>query len=60
MLLQSGSIRNFRSIDNLQLSGCRGLNVPIGKNNAGKSNILTAIQTVFNCAKGGCVASASA
>lgn len=55
MLLQGASIHNFRSIDTLQLNGCRGLNVLIGKNNAGKSNILTAIQTVFNCAKGGSV-----
>src|SRR5436305_14490807 len=53
MLLQSASIRNFRSIEELQLSGCRGLNVLIGKNNAGKSNILAAIHAVFNCTRGG-------
>jgi predicted ATP-dependent endonuclease of OLD family len=53
MFLQSASIHNFRSIEKLYLNGCRSLNVLIGKNNAGKSNILTAIHTVFACAKSG-------
>ena len=53
MFLQSASIKNFRSIEDLQLAGCGRLNVLIGKNNAGKSNILNAIYAVFRCIKGG-------
>jgi recombinational DNA repair ATPase RecF len=53
MFLQGASVRNFRSIESLQLSGCRELNVLIGKNNAGKSNILAAIHAVFNGTKSG-------
>ena len=53
MTLQSVAINNFRSIEHLRLSGCRDVNVLIGKNNAGKSTILSAISTVFNSIRGG-------
>ena len=53
MFLQSISIRNFRSIEQLRLGNCRELNILIGKNNAGKSNILSAIHAVFVALAGG-------
>src|ERR1035437_4088794 len=53
MFLQSVSVKNFRSIESVRMDGCRGLNILIGKNNAGKSNILSAIHAVFGCIKGG-------
>jgi hypothetical protein len=53
MFLQSASIKNFRSIEDLHLEHCSGLNVLIGKNNAGKSNILTAMNGFFTSIRGG-------
>jgi putative ATP-dependent endonuclease of OLD family len=49
MRLDSIDIRKFRSIDNIQLCSCGGFNVLIGKNNSGKSNVLSAINTFFHC-----------
>jgi predicted ATPase len=40
-------IRHFRSIESAALTHCGGLNVLIGKNNAGKSNILSAIDVAL-------------
>src|ERR1039458_2436470 len=53
MFLESVSIRNFCSIEELRLADCGRLNILIGKNNAGKSNILKAINAVFNSVNGG-------
>jgi putative ATP-dependent endonuclease of the OLD family len=53
MVLQSVLIKNFRSSESLTMEGCSRLNVLIGKNNAGKSNILSALHAVFLCIKGG-------
>jgi putative ATP-dependent endonuclease of OLD family len=41
--IKTVQIRHFRSIENATLASCGGMNVLIGKNNAGKSNLLTAI-----------------
>ncbi len=49
MRLESVSIRHFRSIESGELTNCGGFNVLIGKNNAGKSNILSALHTFFVC-----------
>jgi putative ATP-dependent endonuclease of the OLD family len=43
MRLASVSVRNFRSILTTELPECSGFNVLIGKNNSGKSNLLSAI-----------------
>ena len=40
-------IDNFRSISSCDLSDCGGFNVLIGRNNSGKSNILSAINAFF-------------
>ncbi|MFF7720733.1 AAA family ATPase [Streptomyces luteogriseus] len=37
----------FRSLRNAELNGCGQLNVLIGKNNSGKSNILSAVKLFF-------------
>ncbi len=47
MKLQSVSIKKFRSIDGIELENVGGFNVLIGKNNSGKSNILSAINYFF-------------
>lgn len=53
MKLETVSIKRFRSIESGELSNCGNFNVLIGKNNSGKSNILSAIETFFACIKGG-------
>lgn len=47
MQIEKVVIRNFRSIDHCELSGCGGFNVLIGKNNSGKSNLLSAIHAFW-------------
>ena len=49
MKLKSIKIKNFRSIEEVTLEDCGNLNVIIGRNNAGKSNILMAIDAFFQC-----------
>ncbi|TMC15353.1 MAG: ATP-binding protein, partial [Chloroflexi bacterium] len=48
MRLKKINIKRFRSIENLEINDCGAFNVLIGKNNTGKSNILTAIQAFFS------------
>ena len=43
MKIRAIEIRRFRSIEQTVLANCGGLNVLIGKNNAGKSSILSTI-----------------
>jgi predicted ATP-binding protein involved in virulence len=47
MYIEAISIKRFRSIREVELTNCGGLNVLIGKNNAGKSAILSAIEAFF-------------
>ena len=49
MFLESVHITNFRSLENTNLASCGTFNVLIGKNNSGKSNILLAIDALFDC-----------
>lgn len=49
MKLESVSVNRFRSIDSNQLTNCGDFNVLIGKNNSGKSSILSAINAFFTC-----------
>ncbi|NES73516.1 MAG: ATP-binding protein, partial [Okeania sp. SIO2D1] len=53
MRLNSVKIKRLRSIEEVELKDCGDFNVLIGKNNAGKSSILLAINTFFECIKGG-------
>ena len=53
MKLESVSIERFRSVESSELTNCGGFNVLIGKNNSGKSNILSAIHAFFTCIQGG-------
>ena len=55
MKLKSVDISNLRSIDQVTLANCGEFNVLIGKNNSGKSNILSAIQAFFTCVHDGSV-----
>src|SRR5258705_245962 len=43
-MIRSVQVRHFRSIENSGLEKCGGLNVLIGKNNAGESNLIAAIE----------------
>jgi putative ATP-dependent endonuclease of OLD family len=49
MKLEAVNIQNFRSIKSVTLEESGGFNVIIGKNNAGKSSILLAIDAFFKC-----------
>ncbi|MBN3950164.1 MAG: AAA family ATPase [Nostoc sp. NMS7] len=49
MKLESVVIKRFRSIESSELTNCGGFNVLIGKNNSGKSSVLSAIHAFFNC-----------
>jgi predicted ATP-dependent endonuclease of OLD family len=53
MKLEAVNIQNFRSIQRVTLEDCGGFNVIVGKNNAGKSNILLAIDAFFKSLKKG-------
>ena len=47
MKVEAINISNFRSVSSCELGDCSGFNVLIGKNNSGKSNILSAIDAFF-------------
>ena len=47
MKIETVQISNFRSIDFCEIGSCAGFNVLIGKNNSGKSNVLSAINAFF-------------
>ena len=51
MYLESVRIERFRSIEKDGLNDCGNFNVLIGKNNSGKSNLLSAIDVFFKCLK---------
>jgi putative ATP-dependent endonuclease of the OLD family len=57
MKLESINIRRFRSIEAIELKDCDRFNVLIGKNNSGKSNILSAIDAFFHCIHNGSIVS---
>ncbi len=47
MKIEAVAVRNFRSLKRASLEKCSDVNVLIGKNNAGKSSILAAIEFAF-------------
>lgn len=49
-------VKGFRSVESAELLRCGGMNVLIGKNNAGKSNLLSAIELVINHLRRGVLA----
>jgi AAA15 family ATPase/GTPase len=53
MRLEQIHFKGFRSIQDVTLSQCGGFNVLIGKNNAGKSNVLLGINAFFECIRNG-------
>lgn len=53
MKLENVFIKRFRSVKESELTSCGGFNVLIGKNNSGKSSILSAINAFFSCCKEG-------
>src|ERR1700687_4348087 len=57
MRIKSVQVRHFRSIEKGCLVHCGGLNVLIGKNNAGKSNLLSAIEIFLRHLRGGVLSS---
>ncbi len=56
MRIKNVQVRHFKSIENSGLTNCGGLNVLIGKNNAGKSNLLAAIEACLFHLKRGLIA----
>lgn len=56
MIIRSVHVRHFRSIEAAGLAPCEDLNVLIGKNNAGKSNLLSAISLLLNHLRNGKIA----
>ena len=57
MKIEAIEIRNFRSVSFCKLEACGGFNVLIGKNNSGKSNILSAIDVFFKVINNGDIVS---
>ena len=55
MKVQVVQINNLRSISFCELTSCGGFNVLIGKNNSGKSNILSAINAFFAAVSDGAI-----
>ncbi|NEQ68266.1 MAG: AAA family ATPase [Symploca sp. SIO2D2] len=53
MKLEAVNIQSFRSIQDVTLEDCGEFNVIVGKNNAGKSNIILAINIFFEFFKKG-------
>ena len=56
MIVRALHIRRFRSVERASLINCGSLNVLIGKNNAGKSNVLQALALAFEHLRGGEIA----
>jgi hypothetical protein len=48
MRIQRLEIRNYKSLRHVTLDEIRGLNIVIGRNNSGKSNLLDALRFFFN------------
>lgn len=48
MYIKSINIKNFRTLKNFEIHFTKNYNLIIGKNNAGKSNILTFLERIFN------------
>jgi AAA15 family ATPase/GTPase len=46
MFLRELDIRNYRSLEAIQLAGLSGLNVLIGRNNSGKSAVFGALEVL--------------
>lgn len=55
MKLRHVQVEGFRSIEKTTLKECGGFNVLVGKNNAGKSNLLLAIDAFFSVIQQGSV-----
>lgn len=51
--IQDVQIRHFKGLDNVDLEGCRRLNILIGKNNSGKTSILHALDMLGLAAEQG-------
>jgi len=55
MRIKALEVRRFRSVQSSGLAECGDLNVLVGKNNAGKSNLLSAIEIVLRHFRSGTV-----
>ena len=53
MKVEAVHLSNFRSVSSCELLSCGGFNVLIGKNNSGKSNVLSAIDLFFKAVNRG-------
>src|SRR5258708_3750382 len=51
--IETVSIKRLRSIEDCEVLNCGDFNVFIGKNNSGKSNLLSAVDTFFSCISSG-------
>lgn len=51
MRIESLTIKNYRSIERLKIDNLNPVNLFFGKNNVGKSNILTGLNLAFYCLK---------
>src|SRR5216684_927687 len=56
MSIRSVHVSGYRSISCTSLANCASLNVLIGKNNAGKSNLFSAIHLLITHLRGGHIA----
>jgi ABC-type branched-subunit amino acid transport system ATPase component len=56
MKIKSLHVRRFRSVESASMEECGALNVLIGKNNAGKSNLMTTIPLLLRHLRRGAIA----
>jgi len=47
MKIERIQYKNYRSIEESSIEACGNLNILVGKNNAGKSNLLKAVKSFF-------------
>ena len=49
MFISKVKVENFRNLKNFEINLNEGLNVILGENNVGKTNLVSAIRIALNC-----------
>lgn len=49
MFISKVKVENFRNLENFEINLNKGLNVILGENNVGKTNLVSALRIALNC-----------